>query len=109
MLIPVLKLANKATPRALIILPEHDKNDILDLRDNYWKDLKKIDGLSSQEFYRRCNDKQFKEQGDNPEEKESVRMKYSEDRFQFTKSYSMTKNITQQTLTQFMDLAQKNK
>lgn len=109
MLIPILKLANKTKPRALIVLPEHDKNDILDLRDNYWKNLTKIDGVEAQEFYRRCSDKSLQDSAKDEDEKESVKMKYSHDRFQFTKTFSIAGQLTEDRLNQFIDLVQKNK
>ena len=110
MLIPILKLANKTQPRALIVLPEHDQTDSLDLRDSYWKDLKKIDGIPAQEFYKRCNEKaKYVDQNQSEDEKESVKMKYSHDRFMFTKSYSLSSSLNEKTLTEFITQVSKNK
>lgn len=80
MLIPIVKLANKAKPKVLLVLPEHEKGDVMDLRDSYWKHLKMIDGMPAEEFYQKCRDKTGFTGIQDKDERESVKMKYSEDR-----------------------------
>jgi hypothetical protein len=107
MLIPLLKLTSKK-PRVLLAYPEHDNNDVIDLRDKYWKNLKKIDGLSTEEFYKRVAEKPHTTTEDE-NERESVKAKFSEDRFKFTKVHSFKGEITAEHITQFIEAAQKNK
>ena len=56
MLIPLLKLPN-STPRVILAYPEYDSGDIINLRDNYWKFLTKIDGMAATEFFQKVKDK----------------------------------------------------
>lgn len=107
MLIPLLKLAEKK-PRVILALPEYDNNDIIDLRDKYWKDLKKIDGYTVEEFFKRVAEKPYTKEEDE-DKRESAKAKFSEDRFKFSKNYSFSGKIDAEKISLFIEEAQKNK
>lgn len=107
MLIPLLKLSDK-TPRVILSYTEFDSNDIIDLRDSYWKHIQKIDGMSKDEFFKRVGQKLDMKDA-SQDERESARAKFSEDRFKFSKAHSFTGDITADNITKFIEAAQKNK
>ncbi|CAI2360167.1 unnamed protein product [Moneuplotes crassus] len=108
MLIPLLKLADKS-PRVILAMPEYDQNDIYDLRDHQWKNLKKIDGFTAEEFYKRVAEKSELKKAKNDDEKESAKAKFSEDRFKFSKAYSFSGKINCEKINTFIEAVQKNK
>ena len=58
MLIPLMKLSS-SKPRAILSIPEYDNNDVIDLRDKYWKDLKRIEGYTKDDFYKLVAEKPY--------------------------------------------------
>ena len=108
MLIPLLKLANKS-PRCILAFPEYDQNDVVDLRDSYWKNLKKIDGMPFDEFFKRVAEKSEIKKAKTEDERESAKAKFSEDRFKFTKAHSFSGKITAEKIEKLVEGAEKNK
>jgi hypothetical protein len=108
MLIPLLKLPNK-TPRVILAFPEFDSNDIINLRDNYWKFLTKIDGMASTEFFQKVADKSKLKEAKTEDEFESAKAKFSEDRYKFTKTHSFSGRITASKITTFIEAARDGK
>ena len=106
MLIPLLKLSSKI-PRAILAIPEHDSKDCIDLRNSYWMNLKKIDGMPIDEFYKLVEQKpHLKESAQ--DEKDTKKARFSEDRFKLQKSFSIAGNITEESLKFLIEQAQNN-
>lgn len=107
MLIPLMRLTSKQ-PRAILALPDNDQNDSVDLRDSYWRDLRKIDGLPALDFYARVAEKPHLKAASD-DERESVKAKFSEDRFKFQKTFSVSGRITAESIALMVEQAQKGK
>jgi len=107
MLIPLLKLADKS-PRVILAIPEHDSSDVIDLRDNYWKHIQKIDGFSKDAFFKKVEDKSYMQESDE-DKRESAKAKFSEDRFKLSKNYSFSGEITAKAIRNLINNVKENK
>ena len=106
-LIPLMKLSSKQ-PRAILTIPEYDNNDIIDLRDKYWKHLKLIDGYKTDEFYKLVAEKPYLKER-TQEDRETKKAIFSEERFKLQKSFAISEPITAKTIKSLVDKAQTNK
>ena len=107
MLIPLLKLSSKQ-PRAILAVPEHDSDDVIDLRNKYWSHLKKIDGMPIDEYYKMVEEKPHLKEN-NQDEKDTKKARFSEDRYKLQKSWSISGDINESGLTYLIEQAQLNK